>query len=50
MCSLERCHQLPCGSEEEGQLQGDQVMAVTASRWERVRPELGVAMGMDARG
>ena len=50
MCSLERCHQLPCGSEEGGQLQGDQVMAVTASRWERVRPELGVAVGMDARG
>lgn len=49
MCSLERCHQLPQGPRRGGQLQ-DQVMAVTGSRWDKVRPELGVANGNGCQG
>lgn len=33
-----------------GQLQGDQMVAVAVSRWQRARFELGMAVGMDAEG
>lgn len=43
MGSVKRSHQLPCGPEEGRPAQGDQMVAVVVSKWERVRPGLGMA-------